>query len=187
MSNNDSPSILMGKRARGKSIGSSALDIDASAEFGDFVEDVQTVVLAAPSPTPQPRLVPPLATQQPLLDAVSDKHAKVTRDLLVAHEESEDTNKESKGTTMLLLELQKDFQQFASERKLEAAKVKAMDIATENLREEITEIESEIAALKMTTMVLKDEHAQQAGRLDQVEGWILTGVSLRIQTILAIF
>ena len=118
---------------------------------------------------------------------MSDKHAKVTRDLLVAHEESEDTNKESKGTTMLLLELQKDFQQFASERKLEAAKVKAMDIATENLREEITEIESEIAALKMTTMVLKDEHAQQAGRLDQVEGWILTGVSLRSQTILAIF
>ena len=177
----------MGKRARGKSIGSSALDIDASAEFGDFVEHVQTVVLAAPSPTPQPRLVPPLATQQPLLDAVSDKHAKVTRDLLVAHEESEDTNKESKGTTMLLLELQKDFQQFASERKLEAAKVKAMDIATENLREEITEIESEIAALKMTTMVLKDEHAQQAGRLDQVEGWILTGISLRSQTILAIF
>ena len=64
------------------------MDIDASAEFGDFVEPeehVQTIVLAAPSPTsPQPRLVPPLATQQFLLDAVSDKHAKLTRDLLVA-------------------------------------------------------------------------------------------------------
>jgi septal ring factor EnvC (AmiA/AmiB activator) len=167
----------MAKRARGKSRGSSALDL---AEFGDFVEPgehVQTIVLAAPSPTLQPRLVPPLATQQPLLDAVSDNHAKLTRDLLVAREESEDTNKQSKDTRTLLLELQKDFQQFASERKLEAV-IKAVETATAKLREEIAGIEGEIASLKMTSMVLKDEHAQQAGRLDQVEGWILTGVSL---------
>jgi len=166
----------MAKRARGKSRGSYALGIDANAEFGDFVEPVehvQAIVLAAPSPTPQPRLVPPLAAQQPLLDAVSENRANLTRELLVAEEDIKKTEEEAFAS------LRAEFQLYKREAEILAGEIKG-------LQNEIMVFKTtsavEIAALKMTSTVeiaaLKDEQARQTDRLDKVEGWILAGVSL---------